>query len=323
MLFRSKTSVTTALEIDTTAAPVSTTAPASITAWWPWTNSKSLRKPIEPSKYSNNDNAVVRFGDLHGEVNVKPAGADDDEYIFAELDTPLKHGDVIRTLPGSGAILSFSDMTTFVMKPDSIIVLDIASEQDSKIGLVAGNIWVNLKKMVEDGSMEVEMAQGVAGIKGTILAASVTQAGDEYYLFTGSAKITSKTNDKTITLRPGQKALVNQNGDIEASKFDIESKAEEFGIALSVLKDDGYQGKSIGWLLWVVTLLLLVTVFVAILLLVRKKKRANVVPATVVLPNAQPSNGFQPQPSSSYCPYCGQSVDRDAPFCGHCGKPLK
>jgi len=114
-----------------------------------------------------NDTDLVRFGDLQGEVNVRPNAGDDDEYIFAELSTPLKHDDRIRTRPRSGAILSFMDMTTFVMKEDSIIVLDICEPRESKIDLVAGQVWVNLKKMIESGSLEVEMSQAVAGIKGT------------------------------------------------------------------------------------------------------------------------------------------------------------
>lgn len=318
------TSATTEPIVSTTAAPVTTTALSSTSGWWPFTNSKSPPKPVTQDKDPYHFNPVVRFGDLHGEVNVKPAGADDDEYIFVELDTPLKHGDTIRTLPGSGAILSWSDMSTTVIGPDTVVVLDIANERDSKIGIVAGRIWVNLKKMVEDGSMEVEMAQGVCGIKGTILAASVTPSGDEYYLFTSSAEITSKTSGEKVMLRPGQKALVNQNGDIQVGKFDVEKKAKEFGIELSVLKDDGYEVKNIGWILG--SLLALFLIFVFIFLLILKKKRTNAVSEPVSLPSSDSSNQIQQQTlqaTASYCPDCGQPAHGDRQFCEHCGKSLK
>jgi hypothetical protein len=55
---------------------------------------------------SNRDNAIVRFGDLHGEVNVRRNCDDDDAYIFAELTTPLRHDDRIRTHPRVGAEFS-------------------------------------------------------------------------------------------------------------------------------------------------------------------------------------------------------------------------
>lgn len=139
------------------------------------TSSKPSWEPPEVPFPKNPDDPIwetfsrnkVKFADMHGEVNVKRYSEDDDAYIFAELDTPLYHGCVIRTLPQSGAILSFGDMTSFVMKPDTIIILDLEYPEESKIKLVAGNTWTNLKQMIKDGSMEVEMSQGVSGIKGT------------------------------------------------------------------------------------------------------------------------------------------------------------
>ncbi|MBU1105480.1 MAG: FecR domain-containing protein [Candidatus Riflebacteria bacterium] len=173
--------------------------------------------------FAQSGNAIVRFGDLHGEVNVRPNDEDDDAYIFAELKTPLKHNDRIRTLPRSGAILSFSDMSTFVMKEDTTIVLDIANERQSKIGLVAGNVWVNLKKMVADGSMEVEMSQAVAGIKGTNITCSSNSSEDRVQVLRGMASVLIKESRETVEVNEGEELVIKKGGKSEKVKIDIKA----------------------------------------------------------------------------------------------------
>ncbi len=187
--------------------------------------------------FSKNENAIVRFGDLHGEVNVRPNSEDDDAYIFAELDTGLKHDDRIRTLPKSGAILSFSDMSTFVMKEDTVIVLDIANERESKIGLVAGNIWVNLKKMVADGSMEVEMAQAVAGIKGTNITCSSNRQAEEdrVKVLRGHAKVRVKATNEIVDVNEGEELVIKKDAKPEKLEIDVEVEQKNWEEDLSRL----------------------------------------------------------------------------------------
>ncbi|OGK07429.1 MAG: hypothetical protein A2W80_09070 [Candidatus Riflebacteria bacterium GWC2_50_8] len=187
--------------------------------------------------FAQNDNAIVRFGDLHGEVNVRQNSEDDDAYIFAELKTPLKHDDRIRTLPKSGAILSFSDMTTFVMKEDTVIVLDIANERESKVGLVAGKVWVNLKKMVADGSMEVEMAQAVAGIKGTnITCSSDLQAQeDRVAVMRGHANVRVKETGEEFTVEEGEELVIKKDAKPEKLEIDVQAEQSKWEEDLSRL----------------------------------------------------------------------------------------
>jgi len=187
--------------------------------------------------FTQNGSSIVRFGDLHGEVNVRPNDEDDDAYIFAELSTPLHHNDRIKTLTRSGAILSFSDMSTFVMKEDTTIVLDIANERESKIGLVAGNVWVNLKKMVADGSMEVEMSQAVAGIKGTnITCSSDPQAQeDRVKVLRGQARVRVKETNEEFDVEEGEEIVIKPETKPEKQKIDIEAEQQNWEEDLSRL----------------------------------------------------------------------------------------
>ena len=179
----------------------------------------------ECDRTDKGENRIVRFGDLYGEVNVRPNSEDDDAYIFAELRTPLCHDDRIRTLPRSGAILSFSDMSTFVMKEDSIIVLDIANPRESKLGLIAGNVWVNLKRMVKDGSMEVEMSQAVAGIKGTIVIFQEIGDTSTIKVIEGTVEV-RPNNGAPLTLSDGEMVAVRNGTASAVVLFPIEDEMQ-------------------------------------------------------------------------------------------------
>jgi len=79
------------------------------------------------------------------------------------MHTVLCVDDHVKTDEDSTAIIAFADLSTFLLKPESEIVVSNPPHHDSKIGLVLGNIWTNVKKMAKDGTMEVDMSQAVAG----------------------------------------------------------------------------------------------------------------------------------------------------------------
>lgn len=201
--------------IDPTSEATETPSPTpSPTPRWRWPF--QTEETPQPS--------IVRFGDLWGEVNVRPNDEDDDAYIFAELSTPLHHNDRIKTWTRSGAILSFSDMSSFIMKEDTIIVLDIANEHESKIKLVAGNVWTNLKKLWSDGSMEIEMGQAVCGIKATTLIIEETGNVSTLKVLEGEVEFTSKATGEVEYIGGGQMISADKDGLGEIEPFDIEEE---------------------------------------------------------------------------------------------------
>src|SRR3990172_2278351 len=109
----------------------------------------------------------ARVSGVTGQVEIHYPGDPEDEWHLIKLDTVIPPLARIKTDEDSSIIIGFTDMSTFVMKPETQIIVTTPPEKDSKLKLVAGNIWANVKKLIKDGSMEVEMNQAVAGIKGT------------------------------------------------------------------------------------------------------------------------------------------------------------
>ena len=110
----------------------------------------------------------IRFNDLYGEVSIRPNDEDDDAYEYAEIDTIIYEDDRIRSKENSGAILGLEDMSTYIVYPESIIIIHTEEANVSKIEMIAGTMWENIKKMAAGKTLEVEMSQCMAGGSGTI-----------------------------------------------------------------------------------------------------------------------------------------------------------
>ncbi|MFZ5952709.1 MAG: FecR domain-containing protein [Candidatus Rifleibacteriota bacterium] len=167
----------------------------------------------------------VRFSDLSGEVLVRP---DEDRlaWEFAEMEMILNVMDHIQTKKDASAILSLTDMTTFVMKPESEIILNTESEKENKIELLAGKVWVNVKKMVKDGTMNVEMSQAVAGIKGTNITCSSNQDGSEnrIQVLRGIASVMIRESKEQIELAEGEELVVKKGVKPEKVEINVEQE---------------------------------------------------------------------------------------------------
>ncbi len=183
---------------------------------------------ISPCFAREGQDSGIKFSDLYGEVSVRPNAEEDDAYEFAELDMPLYVNDRIRTKEESGAILSMADMSTFVIKPESIVILNTSTGKENKIELLAGNIWVNVKKMVSDGTMEVEMSQAVAGIKGTNITCSTSRGEDRIQVLRGHAEVLIKESKETVEVKEGEELIVKSGGKSEKVEIDVQAEQKKW-----------------------------------------------------------------------------------------------
>ena len=179
----------------------------------------------------------VRFRDLTGDVAVKPCDGDDDAYENAEFDMILHYCDEIKTEEDSEATLGLVNQSSFVIKEKSIVVLPPYEGEVSNIRMIAGVIWVNMKKMVKNGEMLMDGTQAVAGIRGTIVAAEETGKETRFWLLAGKVDVTSKKTGKKVVLEAGQMTTTGTDGQTKVQKFNIEQTAKKFGIPMSEIRN--------------------------------------------------------------------------------------
>ena len=239
----------------------------------------SSEKEEDVCKLCGAPDSKIRFNDMYGEVSYRCESDEDDGYEYAEFDTHIYEETRIRTKDESGAILGLEDMSTFVIKPNSIIVIRSEEDKTTKLEMLRGRIWGNIQKMIEGKTWGFEMSQCVSGIKGTVFALEETGTESRAWLFTSKMDVTSKRTGETISLEPGQMARVGTDGIIHVEEFDIMEAAEDFDIPLTDI-GGWYITHKPGFIVAAIVIGLLILAFpiviiIVIVLAVNKKKNGS------------------------------------------------
>lgn len=182
----------------------------------------------------------IRFNDYYGEVKKRCSFEEDDSFEFIDLDVIIYENDLIQTEEESGAILGLEDMSTYVIKPESKLIIrtlyDSRSAIVRKLEMLGGSLLTNFKKMIEGKSFEVEMSQCVIGIDGTIVAFEETGKESRVWLLVGKASVKNKKTGKKTVLQPGQ--MVTMKGKTSnVASFNVEQMAKKFGCPSSEIKN--------------------------------------------------------------------------------------
>ena len=217
--------VTCFLDIDGTPAPKVVATPPP-----------PVRQPEEPKNCHQKD-SHIRFNDLYGQVVYRCNDEDDDAYEYADFDVVLYENDRIKTYDDSGAILGLEDMSTYVMKPETTLIIQTEDANVSKWEMLKGSFIANIKKMAQGKSLEVEMSQCVAGINGTIVAFEEKGGRSDVYLFAGAVDVKSKKTNKKYALKAGETSSVGRDGNIVVKNFDIEKTAKKMGISMNDIRN--------------------------------------------------------------------------------------
>lgn len=180
--------------------------------------------PENPTKDSG-----IRFSDIWGEVELAACnGIMDEEWYLPELGDVLHVEDHIRTGLDSGAVLSLTDMTTFKMRPNTEIVLSDPPQSESKIRLVAGKVWTNLKRMAEGKDLKIEMSQAAAGIKGTILVTSDDGESSTLKVIEGEVEFTNRQTGASVLIKQGEAIEAKGNQVSSVTTFDVDQEKKNW-----------------------------------------------------------------------------------------------
>lgn len=189
---------------------------------------------IQPTPTMTFEDSGARFSDLSGQVEIlvpcglKPDGDYDycdETWEWAKFDLVLPEGTMIRTQEKSSCILSFADMTTFVQQPDTTIILSKAAQKDSQFKLLVGTLWVNVKKMLKDGSMDIEMSQAVCGIKGTTFVLEDDGSTSTLKVIEGTVEFTALSNGESRMVKAGEMISANPQGLGEIQVSDVNNES--------------------------------------------------------------------------------------------------
>jgi len=161
----------------------------------------------------------ARVSDLNGQVEIA-CPPDLEAWDVMKMGRVIYVDCHLKTGEDSSAVISFSDMTTFEMKSESEIVIDTPPEKESKLSLIAGNIWVNVKQMVKDGTMKVHMSQAVAGIKGTKFVLTETGSESSIRVIEGVVNFESRATGKVVNIMAGESVKATVAGLSEKTTFD-------------------------------------------------------------------------------------------------------
>lgn len=161
----------------------------------------------------------VGFNDLWGEVMVW----DDDDWgdaWHAELHGKIYVHSVIVTGPRSGAILSLRDGTTFVMGPNSMVTVSDERDENGRLGILVGHVMTNVKQMLQDGSMDIEMSVAMAGARGTIFVVEETGEASTLKVLEGTVEFKT-IRDETYILESGQMITATKDATSSVGGFSI------------------------------------------------------------------------------------------------------
>lgn len=222
------------------------------------------------------DDTPFGISGVSGQVEIAYSGNEDDEYDDLLTNKNIINwksadGMRIRTGPRSSIIFGFRDFSTFAVGPDTTLVFKkVENRKETKLELVASNIWVNIKKMIKDGTMEVTMNQATAGIKGTTFVCEDNGETSTLKVIEGSVEFVAKADGKKEIVGAGEMISATAEGMGAKSNFDVKEETDKWD------EIQASMGKGKSGIVWIGLLsggVLLLAIIVTIL--TAKKKKAK------------------------------------------------
>lgn len=183
-----------------------------------------------PSCECKVQDSMARFNSLTNRIEVN-CNEDETDWEPAYMSQVLYVGDHIKAFQDSSAILQLEDMNTYVLRPETEIVLETPPEKETKIGLVLGRLWCNTKKLLLEGTMEIETTQAVLGIKGTTLVVETDGSITTLKVIAGTVEFRSKTTYQTAMVTAGQQASADDFDLLPVTTFDVQAEQASWAAA--------------------------------------------------------------------------------------------
>jgi len=191
---------------------------------------RNLKIDITPysSAFWGNVDSGTRFSGITGVVEMRLPWECKRCWHAVKQGTIIPVGAHIRTEDDSACVLSFPDLSTFVLKDNAEIIIDAPPSKDTKVELLKGSLWSNVKEIFKTGSMEIEMNQAVAGIKGTTFALSDDGQTSTIKVIEGVVSFKSKATGESKDVSADQMLSADAQGLSALTDFDATAETAEW-----------------------------------------------------------------------------------------------
>jgi len=153
----------------------------------------------------------ARFSVISREVEIYPR-ANPDDRRYATEKTVIHVDDVIVTGENSLAVISFADLSTLKVEAESAVLIPSSPPEVTKLQLVAGRLWMNVKKLIRGEPIEVRSNHCTLGVKGTTFECESTADHDDVLVIEGLVTVTHRYTREERSVGAGQRLRVVRSG---------------------------------------------------------------------------------------------------------------
>jgi hypothetical protein len=163
---------------------------------------ETLETPFEAS-------SPLSLGNVTGQIEMQAPGQNN--WTPATKGTSLSAGTMIKTNQESGEF-TLGETTTLQLAPNTLVEIQTSTGNSQKLKILQGEITGTVKNLPAGSTLEVEMSQAVATIKGTVFTVTENGAESKLSVEEGIVEFTSKTNGNSVEVMAGQTVTATANG---------------------------------------------------------------------------------------------------------------
>ncbi len=208
----------------------------------------------------------AKFSSISKVVDIFP-DSNPDNLRSAKLYSILCVNDHVLTGEESLAWITFADNSTITMKEESEIVISSPPKEISRLEVLKGRLFMNIKKVLAGESIEVKGNWATCGIKGTTFILEENDTNTTIKLIEGVVDFTSNVTGEKKTIVGGETLSATSTGLSEEKAFNISDEKKNW------VEVENFEGEQGSILVPIAILLIIVIVAVGVFIFINKNKK--------------------------------------------------
>ncbi len=143
--------------------------------------------------------------------------------VPARLDMRVAAGSTVRTKANGRLELQFDDRS--ILRLDKNTEIKLLGEQEERGVLITlGNIWARVQSTLGMSKFKIKTPSVVAGVRGTIVRAEVTEEDESIAVDEGEVEVTTPESDTPVILKRNQVLRGRRGGRFGPQSFDPQAR---------------------------------------------------------------------------------------------------